>query len=552
MNRREFLHRFTGDEQDQPIPPASPESIPGKGTLPKLQSVPTLEPYTGPWNRRTILHLLRRTVLAPSYEELIAAERMTMKELVETLIAPSHSLPEPYGYVADWMAHGTMYYDSNRLDRSFAFREELRRWWCEQMITGGLNIRERMTFFWHNHFACDASVNPDQRLIYLQNQLFRQHAVGNFKDLVRAVTIDKAMLWFLNGRQNKKLEVNENYARELQELFTLGVVDNNGQPNYTQQDVAQVALALTGWYFEEGSVPPPVACREYWHDKRDKTIYGQHFAGREDGGEELDQLLDVIFARPETARYIVRKLYRFIFHTDVPLTPFFPIAEEIENAIIIPLAEEFRDSNWSIAAVLRRLFMSQHFYDAGLMGAYIKSPVDLFVGTARALLTGPLEGERWEHLLQAIHMMSTQTGQWLFVPPGVQGWQFHRTWISGTTLPLRRAHTDKLIDGWTYQYYYALQVELPTGEKTGFAQIPVLPYARQFPWFEREPVLLVRGIAEHLLPYPPSPQLQQQLLDALMQGAPEYEWLEFPDQLKEARLKGMLKFLMRSANYQLL
>lgn len=551
MNRRQFLlaplapHNHSNTTAELSQPP----------TAPKFASPPSLERYDGPWDRSTVLHLLRRALLGPSVRDVREAMTMSMDALVAKLTAPVAGLPAPPPRIGAWMDNPTTFFNSDRLDLTLALDNEIRRWWCGLMVEDGLSVRERMTLFWHNHFPIDASVCFDPRYVYLQNQLFRRHALGNFKQLVRDITVDKGMLYYLDGKLNKKgKELNENYARELQELFTIGVADNNGTPNYTQQDVYEVARVLTGWGFWGAGITGDVDCPPWFgHDPTDKVVYGKVIKGREYGEDELDDLLDIIFDREETPRYIVRKLYRFFVYTDTRLTPFSPITQEIEDAIIAPLAREFRSSNWDTGHVLRVLFSSRHFYDAHVMGACIKSPIDHLAGTARAFHTGASAERPSEFLLESLHVNANELGQWLLVPPGVQGWSFYRSWISGTTLPMRHTFTDRLIDGGETFYYDVIGALDAYPEKTfGVLRVNTLAFARQFDSFADDPEQLIREIAEHFLAYPATPRLLNQLSEALLQGQPAYEWSYQSEAFREARLKGMLKFLMRSANYQLM
>lgn len=551
MNRRQFLlaplhpHDHTTHSAVLSPPAQNPE----------FASPPSLERYDGPWDRTTVLHLLRRALIGPSVRDVREAVMMGMDALVAKLTAPVADLPKPPPLISEWMANPTTFFNSDRLDLTLALDNEIRRWWCGLMVEDGLSVRERMTLFWHNHFPIDASVCFDPRYVYQQNQLFRQHALGNFKQMVRDISVDKGMLYYLDGKLNKKgAELNENYARELQELFTIGVADNNGTPNYTQQDVYEVARVLTGWGFWGDGITGEVSCPPWFgHDPTDKVVYGKTIKGREYGDEELDDLLDIIFDREETSRHIVRKLYRFFVYTDTRLTPFSPIAQNIEDAIIAPLAEEFRTSNWDMGHVLRILFSSRHFYDAQVMGAYIKSPIDHQVGTARTFHTGAAAEKPTEFLLESLHVSANEIGQWLLVPPGVQGWSFYRSWISGTTLPMRHTFTDRLIDGGEIFYFNVIGALDAYPEKVfGTLRVNTLAFARQFDSFTNDPERLIKEITEHFLAYPASPRLLGQLHEALLQGQPDYEWRDQSEAFREARLKGMLKFLMRSANYQLM
>lgn len=548
MNRREFL----SGGRSAPADSRTYTQSGSRGTSP-FSSRPDLARYDGPWNEKTVTHLLRRTVMAPSRRDMEQAMAMSMQDLIVSLTAPDDVPPPPPEYIGWWMDNPATYFDSDKVWMLATFYDEFRRWWCSLMIRGPLSVRERMTLFWHNHFSGDATTCNEPRYMYMQNCLYRRHALGNFRKLVREITIDKAMMIFLDGKQNKKgKEVNENYARELQELFTIGISNNAGEENYTQKDVHEAARVLTGWGWWGPGITGDISCPPWFgHDPADKVVYGKTIRGREYGDEELDDLLDIIFEREETPRSIVRKLYRFFVYTDAPLTPFVPIADDIENAVIIPLAEELRAHNWDISHVLRRLFSSRHFYDPEVMGACIKSPVDLLAGTARAFSgTGK---EETEFLTETINIRAKQLGQWLLVPPGVQGWQFYRAWISSTTLPLRHASTDELIDGADISYLRITgHLESQPDMIPGNARLDIIGYARQFSSFGDDVRRFVDEVAEHLLAYPALVTLKEKLCDTLLQGAPDYEWSLVPELVKEQRLGSMMKYLMRSAQYQLM
>ena len=420
------------------------------------------------------------------------------------------------------------------------------------MVNGGLSIRERMTLFYHNHFSVNARLVQDARYLYLQNQMLRRHALGDFKELVRSVTIDKAMLLFLDGKANKANYVNENYARELQELFTIGIADNDGNPNYTQEDVVELSKALTGWdWLGFGMDGDVVNNFLTGHNFANKTLYGQTISGSNEGGPELAQALDIIFGKEETARYVIRKLYRFFVYTDTVLTPVRSIPKEIEENIIAPLAAEFRQSEWQIAVVLRRLFTSQHFYDSAVMATTIKSPVDLLVGTVRSTLVEPFAGDPADFAGQYMQERSIDLEQNLFHPPGVQGWQFYRSWISSTTLPKRHFYTDELLYGAKSTIIDRLSLILNGPiPRSGDWKINVVAFAKQFSSFD-DPDQLIDDIVEHLLAFPPSESLRLRLRNELV-GDRDYEWPTLDDAIRGARLQALLRYLMRSTNYQLM
>lgn len=542
MDRRKFL---TGI----PLQPAAGRTT--SGSVPGFTETPSLAPYTGPWGKAEIYHLLRRAVIAPTYAEVRQAESLSMNELADLLLTPETTLPGPPRFVGECLGASALYWDSGRVDIIDTFFDELRRWWLGLMVTGGLSIRERMTLFWHNHFAVNARGVQDSRYLYLQNQLFRRYAVGNFKELVRDVTRDKGMLLSLDGRFNKQNYVNENYARELQELFTIGIADNDGNPNYTQEDVEQASIALTGWDWAGLGMQGEVGSNLLTgHDFSEKSVYGKAIAGSTEGLPELNRLLDIIFEKEETARYVVRKLYRFFVYTDTTLTPVRPIPQEIEENIIAPLAAEFRAGGWQISTPLRTLLTSRHFYDREVMGAIVKSPVDLFVGALRGTLSGGFAGDPAEFATQYAQGRAVELDQNLFHPPGVQGWQFYRSWISATTLPKRHFYTDALLYGASARIIDRLNLVF-NGPITrdGTWKIDALAFIRQFPSFD-EPEQLVRDVARHLLAFPASERLIARLQTELVEDR-AYEWPDMEEDVRSVRVRNMLRYLMRSTNFQL-
>ena len=272
--------------------------------------------------------------------------------------------------------------------------------WMDHMATGPGQLREKMALFWHGHFACRTR-RPDDSLQLLNT--IRKHALGNFSDLLLAVSREPAMLQFLNNQQNRKEHPNENFARELMELFTLG------RGNYSETDVKEAARAFTGWSYDGQN---NFVFRERQHDAGPKTFLG-HSGNL--GGEEV---LTIIMQQPAAATFLVTKLYRF-FVNDVP-----------NPAHIEPLAVAFRKSHYDIADLAERLFSADWFYDAANVGARIKSPVELIAGLRRTLnlqVTNKMPLLGYQRAL----------GQALFMPPNVAGWPGGRSWIDSSSLLLR-------------------------------------------------------------------------------------------------------------------
>jgi uncharacterized protein (DUF1800 family) len=272
--------------------------------------------------------------------------------------------------------------------------------WMERMATSPGQLREKMALFWHGHFACRTR-RPNDSLQLLNT--IRAHALGKFGDLLLAVSREPAMLQFLNNQQNKKEHPNENFAREVMELFTLG------RGHYTETDVQEAARAFTGWSYDAQST---FVFRARQHDAGSKTFLG-HTGDL--GGEEV---LAIILQQPATATFLVTKLYRF-FVNDVP-----------NPAHIEPLAVAFRRSHYDIADLAERLFSADWFYDAANVGVRIKSPVELIAGLRRTL------GVQVDNALPLLGYQKA-LGQTLFMPPNVAGWPGGRNWIDSSSLLLR-------------------------------------------------------------------------------------------------------------------
>lgn len=272
--------------------------------------------------------------------------------------------------------------------------------WMDRMATGPGQLREKMALFWHGHFACRTR-RPDDSLQLLNT--IRTKALGKFPDLLLAVSREPAMLQFLNNQQNRKEHPNENFAREVMELFTLG------RGNYSETDVKEAARAFTGWSYNGDN---NFVFRARQHDDGPKTFLG-HSGNL--GGE---QVLTIIMQQPAAATFLVTKMYRF-FVNDVP-----------NPAHIEPLAAAFRRSHYDIAYLAERLFSADWFYDAANVGARIKSPVELVAGLRRTL---NLQVDNKLPLLG----YQKALGQTLFMPPNVAGWPGGRNWIDSSSLLLR-------------------------------------------------------------------------------------------------------------------
>ena len=298
---------------------------------------------------------------------------------------------------------------------------KLQRWWIQWMAQTPRPTEERLTLLWHNHFATRHRDVRDAFLMEQQNTMFREHANGSFKDLALGIVHDPAMIKFLNNDKNKRQKPNENLARELMELFTLG------EGHYTEDDIRQGARALTGYYVNDNDF----LFNERQHDPGDKTILGYH------GPINGDSFVKILLKHPACSQFIALKLYR---HFVADVSDDWDLLETNTRSFIQAMADQLRDSGYQIKPVITAVFKSKHFYDKSIVGKKIKSPVQVVAGTARQ--TGaPLRDTRG--ITKALESM----GQELFEPPSVAGWEGGRSWINTSTLFLRENTCTYMLTG---------------------------------------------------------------------------------------------------------
>jgi hypothetical protein len=296
----------------------------------------------------------------------------------------------------------------------FADRLETGRigqWWAERMMNTRRPLEEKMTLFWHGHFATSNDKVRDYRKMLLQLDLLRKNATGSFRDLLLGVAQDPAMLVYLDNRLNVKGSANENFAREVMELFSLGV------GNYTEKDIREAARAFTGWTNTELSF----VVNAKLHDRGSKTFLGNT------GDFNGEDVIRIILQQDATSHFIVRKLYRFVVRDD--------LSPELEAK----LADEFRSSNYELKPLLRTIFLSKDFYSPASCATQIKSPVHLMVSTYRKLGLGSVPG------IPDFRTMIMSLGQELGFPPNVKGWDGGRTWINPATLIQRGNFAQELL-----------------------------------------------------------------------------------------------------------
>lgn len=450
MDRRDFL--AARPKTTNPSPGIRTEAI---------RTNSGINPYTGPWTAREVAHLLKRTMFGAAPQDIAYFLGMSTSQAVDQLLTiPSVPPPPPVKNYTNnnipatdpdyAIPMGSTWVNINTTDADGQRRNSFKAWWMGLMINQERNIREKMTLFWHNHFATESNDIGRAIWVYNNNVLCRQFALGNFKQLVKAMTLDVAMLRYLNGYLNISTAPDENYARELQELFTLGKENN---PNYTEEDVKKAARVLTGWKIN--GTTNTYSFNASQHDTTNKqfsTFYNNTLitgrSGATAGELELTDLINMIFSKSqEVSRFIVKKLYRYFVY--------YKIDAATETNVIQPLAQILVANNWEIKPVLSALFKSEHFFDTINQGCVIKTPLDLVVGLCReyGVVFPPASDyvnayNLWSYIQNFASLLQQDIGD----PPDVAGWkayyqepQFHEIWINTDTLPRRNLFTDTMI-----------------------------------------------------------------------------------------------------------
>lgn len=320
--------------------------------------------------------------------------------------------------------------ESERNDRRQM--REIQKWWLARMISTPRPLQEKMTLFWHGHFATSFRTIENSYHMYMQNQLFRAHAAGSFAKLLHAIVRDPAMLAYLDNNDSRRGMPNENLARELMELFGLGL------GNYTERDIKEGARALTGHTFRDDSF----YFDQENHDTGRKTILG--VTGTLGG----DDFVRAILGERACSVFIARKLYRF-FATEIDVTARERDLPKESAEMVAQMERALRRSGYEVREALRELFLSEHFYSGAVVREQIKSPVELVVGAVRSLGT-PVRD--LSVLLDALDLM----GQNIFFPPSVKGWDGGRTWINTSTLFVRQNILAYLLTGKMPEGYDAL------------------------------------------------------------------------------------------------
>ncbi len=364
-------------------------------------------------------HLLNRTGFAASEAEIQSFSGLTREQAADRILngALTAALTPPPRWIDEPIIPAYKLRDMSREQREVARKVnierafELREWWYREMLDTSSPLTEKMTLFWHNHFATSQQKVRFTPLMYRQNVVLRQNALGNFGTLLHQIACDPAMVIYLDSAQNRREQPNENFAREVMELFTLG------EGNYTERDIKEVARAFTGWSLDRET--GQFLFRRGMHDFGQKTVLGR--TGDFDGKAVLDFLL----AHPQTAEFISRKLWKEFISPK-------PDDEELHR-----FARIFRNSRYNIKTVMRAILTSDAFYAAENRATLVKSPVELVVGTLKQF---EIEAPN----LRPFVIAGSLLGQNVFAPPNVKGWPGGEAWINSATLLGRKQLLDRL------------------------------------------------------------------------------------------------------------
>jgi uncharacterized protein (DUF1800 family) len=561
MDRRDFLTAGKA-KKAAPVKFASP-----------TRTLSGINPYTGPWTTNEVIHLLKRTLFGSTKADVDLFKAMTMNQAVDALLnVPLAQLTPPpplknYANSTDpadpdnAVTAGQTWVNTNTNDGAVNGARVLsfKNWWMGQMINQDKNILEKMTMMWHNHFATETEVINRSIWAYQNNSILRRNALGNFKQFTREITLDTGMLFYQNGYLNTNAAPDENYGRELQELFVVGKGADNATQGFAEADVKAVAKVLTGWQIN-GTTNTSFfnSARHDSTNKQFSAFYNNTVitgrTGPTAGGLELDDLLTMLFSINDPSLHICRKLYRWFVYYEIDAAT--------ELNVIAPLAQIFRTNNYEIKPVLAALLKSEHFFDVLNQGCLIKSPVDIIVGLSREFSVAfPPVATDYAGAYNTWFLLNSLAfvfQQYIGDPPNVAGWpayyqqpQYHELWINSDTLPKRNQFTDQM---------------LLTGYTRGGKNIRIDPtiFAKSMP-NPGDPNLLLSDSITYLFRLTLTQASRDQLkVDILLSGqTSDFYWtnawtayIANPNDQTNAnivktRLTALYQYLMKLAEYQL-
>lgn len=478
-----------------------------------------LAPYTGPWTTAEVLHLLRRTGYGYKKAHLDMLLTMNVSQAVDKILTIDATVPSPpVNYYQNTFAdENNLPYGSSWVNDAFTgsiggtsnyYRwQGLKRWCLGLGLNHDISIREKMTWFWYHFIPVDFNAiyqsansycgNNSARISYTYIKLFRDNALGNFKTLIRQMATHPAMMFYLNNQANSSSAPDENFAREIMELFTLG---KDPLSQYTEQDVIEAAKVLSGWRVQNlNTATPQTNFVSSLHNTSTKQFssFFNNTTITNTGATELDTFITMLFSKAQVvSEYICRRIYRYFVYYDID--------QNIETNIITPLAQTFVANNWNIKPVLEQLFKSEHFYDMANRGVYIKSPLDLVIGTMRTFNLNHNVSDQTNYQAQYQLWATltdgylTQMEQVMGKVPSVSGWQafyqnpsFHEYWINSNTTQRRFAYINAIFNGFNST----------SNGLTTRIEVDLMAFVQQFSYATcANPNLLIDECIKYLLP----------------------------------------------------
>ena len=522
-----------------------------------------LNTYTGAWNNIVAKHLLNRTMYGAKIADINYFTQLGVEASVDQLLTISkqvNSYPlNDYNsstLIDPKVAAGETWINDITTDGTInsARRSSYKKWMMSILVNQERNIQEKMTTFLSNHFGTEADTIVYGSMLYQHHQILRNNCVGNFKKIVTAITTDPGMLRYLNGYLNTKTAPDENYGRELQELFTVG---KDGGVKYSESDVKMAAKVLTGWKYDTNFNSVFDSTRHDTTDKVFSSFYNNTIiVGKtsNSGANETDELINMIFQQTDVAKFICRKLYRYFVY--------YYIDDQVESNIITPLATTFIKNNYEIKPVLKLLFQSEHFYDTMNIGCQIKSPQDLIISFLRQFeIIFPDATTDYSDsyfLYNNIVNQLISMGQNPVDPPNVAGWpayyqapSYNELWINTDTLPKRNKFTDLMLEtGYTRNNKKII--------------INTIQFIKNICTNPADPNILIDSVFYFLLSTDISSSLKSNLkIQILLSGqTTDYYWTEAWNNylnnpttinfnIVNTRLKNLLKYIMNLPDYQL-
>lgn len=483
-----------------------------------------MTPYSGPWTTNEAAHLLRRTMFGPTFQQIQDAVSNGMNATVTSLLTIPLLNP-PLTYLADeaiapfgttWV--NSVYPSGDSQPTENARNSSLAAWMMEKINTESFSIAEKICLFWQNHFAAENTF--DARATYNYHNLMRTYALGNFKQLIKEMSIDPSMLFFLNGVSNQSFSPNENFARELLELYTIGKGPQIGEgdyTNYTEADISASSKILTGWTVDgmrSDTLTSPVAVfNSLFHDASTKQL-SAHFGNAtvsNNQATEFEDYIDIIFQQPAVATFICTKLYRYFVNYD--------ITADVQTNVIAEMASTFIANNYEILPVLQELFSSEHFYDVSLRGTLIKSPIELVFSMLNTSESRPNYDLATNLEMQLnLYWFTGSQGQTYGAPPNVGGWPAYYQSPSYSKLWITSSYIKKRFE---LGYYITILTGLQVNGN--FLKINALNLVDNLS-APSDPVAIIDDLCIVFCPKTISTTQKAVLKAILTNGLPDFEW----------------------------